>query len=130
MWSVANEYMTYIEREMADSAGVMDVVAIDTPRERTLASWTLAGAISMLAGDILVAGMTARATAGKVLASRCARQGQSTRRGMISPHMKCSTSTTWCLVRDTRSSSSSSCQRGYQPRPSRPGCPPCPRLLG
>jgi hypothetical protein len=30
----------------------------------------------------------ARATAGKVLASRCARQGQSTRRGLSSPPMK------------------------------------------
>ena len=30
----------------------------------------------------------ARATAGKVLASRCARQGQSTRRGQSSPPMK------------------------------------------
>ena len=29
----------------------------------------------------------ARATAGKVLASRCARQGQSTRRGISSPPM-------------------------------------------
>jgi hypothetical protein len=29
----------------------------------------------------------ARATAGKVLASRCARQGQSTRRGLSSPPM-------------------------------------------
>ena len=33
----------------------------------------------------------ARATAGKVLASRCARQGQSTRRGLSSPPMKRST---------------------------------------
>eukprot|EP00964_Phaeocystis_antarctica_P121135 scaffold84832_cov119-Phaeocystis_antarctica.AAC.1 len=46
-----------IEREMADSAGVMDVVA-RSPRERTLGSWTLAGAISKPCGDISVAGMT------------------------------------------------------------------------
>jgi len=65
----------------------------------------------------------ARATAGKVLASRCARQGQSTRRGMISPPVKCSTSTTWYLYRAAGSSSSSSCVRGYQPRPSRPSWP-------
>ena len=65
----------------------------------------------------------ARATAGKVLASRCARQGQSTRRGMISPPVKCSTSTTWYLVRAAGSSSSYNCQRGYQLHPSRPGWP-------
>ena len=47
-----------IEREMAeDSAGVMDVVA-RSPTERTLGSWTLAGAISKPCGDISVAGMT------------------------------------------------------------------------
>ena len=65
----------------------------------------------------------ARATAGKVLASRCARQGQSTRRGMISPPLKCSTSTTWYLYRAAGSSSSSNCHRGYQLHPSRPGWP-------
>ena len=65
----------------------------------------------------------ARATAGKVLASRCARWGQSTRRGISSPPMKCSTPTTWSPVRATGSSFSSSCQRGYQPRPSRSGWP-------
>ena len=65
----------------------------------------------------------ARATAGKVLASRCARWGQSTRRGISSPPMKRSTSTTWSPVRATGSSSSSSCQRGYQPSPSRSGWP-------
>ena len=65
----------------------------------------------------------ARATAGKVLASRCARWGQSTRRGLSSPPMKRSTSTTWSPVRATGSSSSSSCQRGYQPSPSRSGWP-------
>ena len=37
--------------------------------------------------------------------------------------MKRITSTTWSPVRDTGSSSSFSCQRGYQPRPSRPGWP-------
>eukprot|EP00964_Phaeocystis_antarctica_P155762 scaffold125089_cov38-Phaeocystis_antarctica.AAC.1 len=63
----------------------------------------------------------ARATAGKVLASRCARQGQSTRRGMISPPLTCSTSTTWYLVRAAGSSFSSNCHRGYQLHPSRPG---------
>ena len=47
-----------IEREMAEYVGVMDVVAIGTPRERTLASWTLAGAISKPCGYISVAGMT------------------------------------------------------------------------
>ena len=36
----------------------------------------------------------ARATAGKVLASRCARQGQSTRRGLSSPSTRWNTSTT------------------------------------
>ena len=65
----------------------------------------------------------ARATAGKVLASRCARQGQSTRRGLSSPPMKCSTPTTWSPARATWSSFSSSCQRGYQPRPSRSDWP-------
>ena len=65
----------------------------------------------------------AQATAGKVLASRCARQGQSTRRGMISPPVKCIISTTWYLYRAAGSSSSSSCVRGYQPRPSRPSWP-------
>ena len=40
-----------------DSAGVMDVVA-RSPTERTLGSWTLAGAISKPCGDISVAGMT------------------------------------------------------------------------
>ena len=65
----------------------------------------------------------ARATAGKVLASRCARQGQSTRRGLSSPPMKCSTPTTWSPARATWSSFSSSCQRGYQPSPSRSGWP-------
>ena len=65
----------------------------------------------------------ARATAGKVLASRCARQGQSTCRGMITPPMKCIISTTWYLYRAAGSSSSSNCVRGYQPRPSRPGSP-------
>ena len=65
----------------------------------------------------------ARATAGKVLASRCGRQGQSTRGGMITPPVKCIISTTWYLYRAAGSSSSSSCVRGYQPRPSRPGSP-------
>eukprot|EP00964_Phaeocystis_antarctica_P152392 scaffold120262_cov33-Phaeocystis_antarctica.AAC.1 len=37
--------------------------------------------------------------------------------------MKCSTSTIWYLVRVAGSSSSSSCHKGYQPRPSRLGWP-------
>ena len=37
--------------------------------------------------------------------------------------MKCSTSTAWLIVRAMGSSSFSSCQRGYQSRPSRPGWP-------
>ena len=40
----------------------------------------------------------ARATVGKALTRGCARQGQSTRCGLRSPSMKCSTSTTWCRV--------------------------------
>eukprot|EP00964_Phaeocystis_antarctica_P137396 scaffold101943_cov32-Phaeocystis_antarctica.AAC.1 len=42
---------------------------------------------------------------------------------MISPPVKCSTSNTWYLDRAAGSSSSSSCVRGYQPRPSRPSWP-------
>eukprot|EP00964_Phaeocystis_antarctica_P075046 scaffold46266_cov32-Phaeocystis_antarctica.AAC.1 len=42
---------------------------------------------------------------------------------MISPHVKCSTSTTWYLVRAAGSSSSSNCHRGYQLHPSRPVWP-------
>ena len=45
--------------------------------------------------DLTEHAAVARATAGKVLASRCARWGQSTRRGISSPPMKCSTPTTW-----------------------------------
>ena len=48
---------------------------------------------------------------------------ESTRRGMISPPVKCIISTTWYLYRAAGSSSSSSCQRGYQLHPSRPGWP-------
>ena len=65
----------------------------------------------------------ARATAGKVLAGGCARQGQSTRRGLSSPSMRGITSTTWSVDRATWPSSSSSWQRRCHLRPSRPGWP-------
>ena len=65
----------------------------------------------------------ARATAGKVLAGGCARQGQSTRRGLSSPSMRGITSTTWSVDRATWTSSSSSWQRWCHFRPSRPGWP-------
>jgi len=65
----------------------------------------------------------ARATAGKVLAGGCARQGQSTRRGLSSPSMRGITSTTWSIDRATWTSLSSSWQRWCHFRPSRPGCP-------
>ena len=62
----------------------------------------------------------ARATAGKVLARGCTRQGQSTRRGLSSPPMRWITSTTWSVDRATWPSSCSSWKRGYHLRPSRP----------
>ena len=62
----------------------------------------------------------ARATAGKVLARGCARQGQSTRRRLSSPSMRWNTSTTWSVGRTSWQSSSSSCRSWHQPRPSRP----------
>ena len=96
--------------ELLTHQPLLDPLRRPTPRPTTHSHHTKQAAV-------------ARATAGKVLASRCARQGQSTRRGMISPPMKCSTSTTWYLYRAAGSSSSSSCVRGYQPRPSRPGSP-------
>ena len=67
----------------------------------------------------------ARATAGKVLASRCARWGQTEHppRAILAAHEVQRTPTTWSPVRATWSSFSSSCQRGYQPRPSRSGWP-------
>ena len=65
----------------------------------------------------------ARATAGKVLAGGCTRQGQSTRRGLSSPSMRGITSTTWSVDRATWPSSSSSWQRRCHLRPSRPGWP-------
>ena len=65
----------------------------------------------------------ARATAGKVLAAGCARQGQSTRRGLSSPSMRGITSTTWSVDRPTWPSSSSSWQRRCHLRPSRSSWP-------
>ena len=66
----------------------------------------------------------ARATAGKVLAGGCTRQGQSTRRGLSSPSMRGITSTTWLFDRPTWPSFSSSWQRWCHLRPSRPeSCP-------
>ena len=65
----------------------------------------------------------ARATAGKVLAGGCARQGQSTRRGLSSSPTKWNTSTTWSVDRASWLSSSSSWQRWCHLRPSRPGWP-------
>ena len=62
----------------------------------------------------------ARATAGKVLARGCARQGQSTRRRLSSPSTKWNTSTTWSVGRDSWPSLSSSWQRWCHLRPSRP----------
>jgi hypothetical protein len=62
----------------------------------------------------------ARATAGKVLAGGCARQGQSTRRGLSSPSTEWNTSTTWSVGRDSWPSLSSSWQRWCHLRPSRP----------
>ena len=62
----------------------------------------------------------AQATAGKVLAGECTRQGQSTRRGLSSPSMRWITSTTWSVDRATWPSSCSSWKRGYHLRPSRP----------
>ena len=65
----------------------------------------------------------ARATAGKVLAGGCTRQGQSTRRGLSSSPTKWNTSTTWSVDRASWPSSSSSWQRWCHLRPSRPGWP-------
>ena len=65
----------------------------------------------------------ARATAGKVLAAGCTRQGQSTRRGLSSSPTKWNTSTTWSVDRASWLSSSSSWQRCCHLRPSRPGWP-------
>ena len=65
----------------------------------------------------------ARATAGKVLAGGCTRQGQSTRRGLSSPSMGGITSTTWSVDRATLPSSSSSWQIWCHLRPSRPDWP-------
>ena len=65
----------------------------------------------------------ARATAGKVLAGGCTRQGQSTRRGLSSSPTKWNTSTTWSVGRASWPSSSSSWQRWCHLRPSRPGWP-------
>ena len=62
----------------------------------------------------------ARATAGKVLARGCARQGQSIRRRLSSPSTKWNTSATWLVDREAGSSFSSSCRSWHQPRPSRP----------
>ena len=62
----------------------------------------------------------ARATAGKVLARGCTRQGQCTRRGLSSPPAKWITSATWSTDRDSWSSFSSNCRSSHQPRPSRP----------
>ena len=62
----------------------------------------------------------ARATAGKVLARGCARQGQSTRRRLSSPPTTWNTSATWLVDRAAWQSSSSSCRSWHQPRPSRP----------
>ena len=62
----------------------------------------------------------ARATAGKVLAAGCTRQGQSTRRGLSSPSTEWNTSTTWSVGRDSWPSLSSSWQRWCHLRPSRP----------
>ena len=70
------------------------------------------------------AAAVARATAGKVLAGGCTRQGQSTRRGLSSPYMRPGiTSTTWSVDRATWPISSPSLQRRYHLRPSRPGWP-------
>ena len=52
----------------------------------------------------------ARATAGKVLARGCARQGQSIRRRLSSPSMRWNTSATWLVDRAVWQSSSSSCR--------------------
>ena len=65
----------------------------------------------------------ARATAGKVLAAGCARQGQSTRRGLTSPSMRGITSTTWSVDRASWPSSSSCWQRRCHLRPSRSSWP-------
>ena len=65
----------------------------------------------------------ARATAGKVLAAGCTRQGQSTRRGLSSPSMRGITSTTWSVDRASWPSSSSSWQIWCRLRPSRPNWP-------
>jgi len=62
----------------------------------------------------------ARATAGKVLARGCARQGQSTRRRLSSPSTKWNTSTTWSVGRTNWLSFSSSWQKWCHLRPSRP----------
>ena len=65
----------------------------------------------------------ARATAGKVLAAGCTRQGQSTRRGLFSSPTKWNTSTTWSVDRASWPSSSSSWQRRCHLRPSRSSWP-------
>ena len=62
----------------------------------------------------------ARATAGKVLAAGCTRQGQSTRRGLSSPSMRGITSITSSVGRYSWPSCSSNGQSGHHPRPSRP----------
>jgi hypothetical protein len=65
----------------------------------------------------------ARATAGKVLAAGCTRQGQPTRRGLSSPSMRVITSTTWSVDRASWPSSSSCWQRSCHLRPSRSSWP-------
>ena len=62
----------------------------------------------------------ARATAGKVLARGCARQGQSTRRRLSSHPTMWNTSATWLVDRALWQRYSSSCRSWHQPRPSRP----------
>eukprot|EP00964_Phaeocystis_antarctica_P003295 scaffold1753_cov90-Phaeocystis_antarctica.AAC.2 len=67
----------------------------------------------------------ARATAGKVLASRCARQGQRTRRGMISPPTEVHhLNHTWYLVRAAGSPCTSCALTGEYGRHAKKACPP------
>ena len=122
-------------RDSLESGGAPDVGAsgsAETPNDGRPAVWR--------AADTQTAGWThqntyatafryshltkrpafAQATAGKVLAGECTRQGQSTRRGLSSPSMRWITSTTWSVDRATWPSSCSNWKRGYHLRPSRP----------
>ena len=107
------ENLSQFARPTDQVVEVFHLIDGEDSRRRVLCPWRAHPLASTLPA-------VARATAGKVLARGCARQGQSIRRRLSSPSMRWNTSATWLVDRAVWQSSSSSCRSWHQPRPSRP----------